>query len=438
MNENLTPHPPSRPGNEEPAETPARVGESLGKDRLSLLFVKESQNWPRASGHDVHGFHMMQALAARGHAVSLATVTPPSSLALAGLPLAGCFPLATGAAGRAKLTPWQRRFAGYYGVNDSWAAALGDVLKQHRFDAVVVVARHLLPLLGEARGLVRVWYPADDPAWHHLSRLRLRDPRTWGEFKPAAVNALYERAFRPCYDRIWVVSRPDRTAARLITGCREVDLIPNGVDADHYSPRGEPDLPVSCVFWGRLDFGPNVDALAWFLARIWPAVVAATPAACFSVYGFNPTERVQQLVARSPGTELHPDLPDLRAEVSRRQVVVLPFVTGGGIKNKLLEAAGLGMPVVCTRWALSGTKGQPAVRVARSPRDWAATLAELWTHPQARRELGAAARQWVIRHHTWDAAARVAEAGLVRSVRRDENISTRRGTEWNATRPFTV
>ena len=27
---------------------------------------KESQSWPRASGHDVHGYYMMKALAARG------------------------------------------------------------------------------------------------------------------------------------------------------------------------------------------------------------------------------------------------------------------------------------------------------------------------------------------------------------------------------------
>ena len=40
--------------------------------------------------------------------------------------------------------------------------------------------------------------------------------------------------------------------------------------------------------------------------------------------------------------ELHPDLPDIRSEVARRQVVVLPFVSGGGIKNKFLEAAAMG------------------------------------------------------------------------------------------------
>jgi glycosyltransferase involved in cell wall biosynthesis len=382
---------------------------------LRILFVKESQSWPRASGHDVHGFHLMKALAGRGHRMSLAAVVRPTPQALDGLPLEACFPLEGGPPGPLRLTPLQRRLADYYPFRDEWGTALAAVLRDRRFDAVVLVARHLLPVLGVVRGPVRVWYPADDPAWHHLSRLRLRDRRTWGELKEAAVNALYERAFRSCVDRVWVVSREDRTAARLFSGCREVDLMPNGVDADHYSPGGETDLPTSCVFWGRLDFGPNVDAVEWFLRAVWPAVRSAVPAARLSVFGFSPTGLVREL-ARAPGVELHPDLPDLRSEVTRREVVVLPFVSGGGIKNKLLEAAAQGMPVVCTRRALSGLKGNPAVRVANDPAEWVRALAALWADAAARRDLGRAARRWVVEHHTWDAAARTAEAGIRRSL----------------------
>jgi glycosyltransferase involved in cell wall biosynthesis len=394
---------------------------------LRLLFVKESQNWPRASGHDVHGYHLMKALAARGHAVSLATITPPTPEALAGLPLASRHLLA-GASGRLPLTSWQRRFADYYGVTDGWGLALAALLREHRFDAVVLVARHLLPVLAglpvarssvrsSVRSPVRVWYVADDPAWHHLSRVHPLRPRTWAELRNAAVNALYERAYRACYDRVWVVSRPDRTAARLITGCRQVDLIPNGVDADHYAPGAEPDLPNSCVFWGRLDFAPNVDALEWFVGRVWPEVVRRVPAARFAVFGFSPGERVKEL-ARVAGVELYADRPDLRAEVRRRQAVVLPFVSGGGIKNKLLEAAALGMPVVCTRRSLSGTKGRPAVWVCRTAAEWAGALQRLWADPVARRNLGAAARRWVTTYHTWDAAARTAEAAIRRTLAR--------------------
>ena len=386
--------------------------------RLRLLFVKQSQSWPRSSGHDVHGYHLMQALLARGHAVSLACVDPPSVEALAGLKLAAVHTLpirrdaesSERSAGTPVWSAWQRRFTNYFGVNEGLATSLEAILHRESFDAVIVVARHLLPLLAVVKDSVRVWYPADDPAWHHLTRIKLSQPKTWGEAKLAFVNGLFERAFRKSFDRVWVVSPADRRAMRLITGCRKVDVIPNGVDAEHYcsphAPR-EDSLPFSCAFWGRLDFGPNKDALAWFLRTIWPAVRAANPAANFHVFGFNPTAEVRELV-RLPGVELHPDLPDLRSEVARRQVVVLPFISGGGIKNKLLEAAAMGLPIVCTRKALSGTKGKPAVRVAHDPRDWAAALGELWNNAEARSELGRAARQWVVANHTWEAAAETA------------------------------
>jgi glycosyltransferase involved in cell wall biosynthesis len=299
----------------------------------------------------------------------------------------------------------------YYGVDMGYATALARLVKEQEFDAVVLVSRQLLPLLNNVRSPVRVWYPADDPAWHHLTRVKLLKPYTWSELFKVAINVVYERACRACYDRVWVVSPTDRTAVRLFSGCREVDLMPNGVDADYYKPMREADIPTSCVFWGRLDFDPNVDALEWFITRVWPTVVKRTPTARFTVFGFNPRPRVKEL-SQAPGVELHPDLADLRPEVTRRQIAVLPFVTGGGIKNKLLEAAALGMPIVCTQRALSGTKGQAAAQVCHSPATWAESLAQLWTNPTARRDLGSAARRWVTEHHTWAAVARVAEMGI--------------------------
>lgn len=384
---------------------------------LRLLFVKESQNWPRASGHDVHGYHMMKALAARGNDVSLACVVPPTTEAIAGLKLKALHSLPSGplAERSTKLTRLQQKFANYFGVPDGLADSLSNILRESKFDAVVIVARHLLPLLAAVRGPLRVWYPADDPAWHHLSRFKIRDTGTWSELKLSAVNGLFEWSFRGTIDRIWVVSARDRTAARLITGCRQVDLIPNGVDAEYYTPGVEADISTSAVFWGRLDFGPNVEALEWFLERAWPGVRAAVPDAKLDVFGFNPTERVRKL-ASVPGVTLYPDLPDLRGEVQRRQVVVLPFVSGGGIKNKLLEAAAMGMPIVASRWALSGLKGRPAVRVAATEGGWTEALGRLWSDTEMRSRLGREARGWVTQHHTWDAAAATAEAGMRRSM----------------------
>lgn len=54
------------------------------------------------------------------------------------------------------------------------------------------------------------------------------------------------------------------------------------------------------------------------------------------------------------GFTLTPDLPDIRAEITKNQGVVLPSVSGAGIKNKLLEAAALSMPIVASPRVIDG------------------------------------------------------------------------------------
>jgi glycosyltransferase involved in cell wall biosynthesis len=248
--------------------------------------------------------------------------------------------------------------------------------------------------------------------------VRLLQPSTWANVKAAAVKGLYERAYGPLLDRVWVVSEADRRAMQRVAGVGGVDVLPNGVDADHFAPRSRPEMPNSCVFWGRLDFGPNIQALEWFCGRVWPAVRRACPDAAFTIYGFQPGREVRNLETAA-GVRVIPDLPDLRDEIAGCQVVVLPFVSGGGIKNKLLEAAALGKVVVCTARACGGLRGsaESPFRLARSPGQWVRELTSLWADAEFRRRLGDAARRWVTEYHTWQAAARSAAAGLESMLR---------------------
>ncbi|MFM8273741.1 MAG: glycosyltransferase, partial [Gemmata sp.] len=375
-------------------------------------------SWPRSSGHDVHSFHMMQALTRLGHEVGLLAAAEPAREAIAGLPLA--FERTFPARGEAPVGPapsfrWlQRKFQSYWGVDENRVRAVARAASDMSADGVVVVGLNVLPYLGAVNGRLRVWYAADEWAWHHISQVRLLKRGTWGEAKQALVKGLYERAYRPMLDRVWVVTDADRRAMRWVAGVRGIDVVPNGVDPEHFAPLdGVPQRERSCTFWGRLDFGPNVQALEWFCGRVWPKVRAAHPDATFTVYGFSPTPEVRALV-RGPGLELVTDLPDLRTEVAGHPVVVFPFVSGGGIKNKFLEAAAMGKPVVCSSVALNGLRDPQAsgARLARAPNDWVRALGELWSDPARRAAAGAAARTWVTGRHSWGAAARTAAAGL--------------------------
>jgi glycosyltransferase involved in cell wall biosynthesis len=165
------------------------------------------------------------------------------------------------------------------------------------------------------------------------------------------------------------------------------------------------------VFWGRLDFGPNIQALQWFLGRVWPIVRQRMPEASFTVIGFKPGDEVRALV-RTPGVTLLSDLPDLRDAVRSHAVAVMPFVSGGGIKNKLLEAAAMGVPIVATPKATSGLVGDPPLSITRSPQQFADAIVALWQDDARRRDQAEAARRWVVERHTWAAVARAAIAAL--------------------------
>ena len=139
----------------------------------------------------------------------------------------------------------------------------------------------------------------------------------------------------------------------LVAGVREVDVVPNGVDVDWFRPQEVPQQPRSCVFWGRLDFGPNVQALTWFVRQSGPSCDGASrmPASPSTASSRHQKSKCWLMPTGFP---LSRTCRTFAPRSSRHSVVVLPFVSGGGIKNKLLEAASMGLPIVCTPRACGG------------------------------------------------------------------------------------
>lgn len=387
---------------------------------MRLLFVKEAMSWPRSSGHDVHCYYMMEALAGLGHDVALITAADPVPEAIAGLPLSlqRSFSSAPADDGEAlQLTRMQERFRSYWGIDRGRIRVVARTASEFEADAVIVVGLNVLPYLGAVTGCVRVWYAADEWVWHHLSQVRLFHRSTWGEVKPALLKGLYERAYQSLLDRVWVVTDRDRSAMRWAGGARTIDVIPNGVDGNHYRPVAVAELERTCTFWGRLDFGPNIQALDWFCRQVWPLVRQHVPDARFVIYGFSPGPAVHAMT-RLHGVELIADVPDLRSEVARHQAVVLPFVSGGGIKNKLLEAASMAKAIVCAPRACNGLQMDCdlPLLLARKPAQWLSHLKMLWHDAALRSRLGGRARRWVSERHSWQAAALAAVRALEQSM----------------------
>jgi glycosyltransferase involved in cell wall biosynthesis len=381
---------------------------------VRLLFVKTSLAWPRASGHDVYTFHSMKAFAALGHDVSLATVRDPEPAAIEGLSLKHHVRLGSDTEMSEQSLPgtWlQRKYRSFWGISPRVLSDLQAAVTRFGFDAVVAVGLDALPYMPVLKGTARIWFPADEWIWHHLTQLRPFDRTTWGNLRDAAIKGVYERAHTGVVDRSWVVSETDRRAMRWLAGMKNVDILSLGVDTDYYRPAAVDVQPRTAVFWGRLDFGPNIQALEWFCKRVWPRVRQKVADAKFTVIGFQPSDEVRALVGRD-GITLEANLADLRGAARSHALAVMPFVSGAGIKNKLLEAAAMGIPIVGTKTAGRGLRGNPPIEFHSNPEAMAGAMVDLWQDNERRTGLGEAGRAWVLEHHTWSAMAREATARL--------------------------
>jgi glycosyltransferase involved in cell wall biosynthesis len=374
---------------------------------LRLLFVKHDLDYPRSRGHDIRGYNMMRALAQLGHRIGLLTVEQPSTRALEGLRLEWQATLAAMAPEpqpKIKLPYLQAGYASYFGVTKERMLAVAGAANQFAADAIIGMGPDMPPYMA-ATTVARVWYVGDEWVSHYSSLVKAGRMATWGNLKTAAVWGLYERVFAPALSRIWVVSDREARHMRRWAACDRVDALPNGVDSDYFAPMELSERPNTAVFWGRLDFAPNLQALQWFCGNVWPVLRRRYPNAEFRIIGFNAGPEVRAL-AQAPGVCLSPDLDDVRGMVGEHAVAVMPFNSGGGVKNKLLEAASMGKAVVCSPLSCNGLRGEPALVVAPFTGDsWVEAISRLWDDSDARARLGLRAREWAVREHSWTRTA---------------------------------
>ena len=386
---------------------------------MRVLFVKPSLVWPRTTGHDVYCYYMMKGLADLGAQVSLLTAAETDPRAVEGIALVSCDRLTDQAPAQSPKLSWlQERFRSFWGVSEAHIDSVRRTAEASRADVVVAFGLPALPYLAGVTRALRVWAMADEWVYHHLSQVQVTDKATWHHLKSAAIKGVYERAYRPLVDRFWAVSDTDLRAARWFAGMKRGDLLPNGVDTDFYRPMPAVEQPRTAIFWGRLDFEPNTDALRWFCREVWPGIRQRVPEARFTAIGYSPTEEVRRMTA-APGITLLPNVEDLRTAVCEHALVVLPMISGGGIKNKLLEGAAMGRPIVCTPRAcmdLRSSGSLPMEQVTK-PAEWIDRVVELWNDDARRSALGAAARSWVGEYYSWKTPARNALAAFEKGRR---------------------
>lgn len=132
-------------------------------------------------------------------------------------------------------------------------------------------------------------------------------------------------------------------------------VVPSCIDAGRYATyRDWPPDTDSVVFSGDMAYFPNVAAVQYFHACIYPLLKARRPAVSVRLVGRNPHPSIQAIADGDPGISVTGYVPDAAEHIARSAVVIVPLQHGSGTRLKILEAWALDRPVVTTSKGCEG------------------------------------------------------------------------------------
>ena len=206
------------------------------------------------------------------------------------------------------------------------------------------------------------------------------------------------------YDRAVVLAEPDKAMLLSLDPKLNIDVIPNGIDLERFPLQPTERAPHTLLFVGSYDYLPNQDAVRVLAHQVMPAVRRQIPQAKLQLVGKNPPAWMRGLA--NEYIEVIGAVADVQPYLARAAVFVCPLRIGAGLKNKILEALAMGIPVVATSLSVDG------IRVKHGESAWiadveglAAGVLRLLRDKELRQRLSVKGRALIEAEYTWAGVA---------------------------------
>lgn len=152
-------------------------------------------------------------------------------------------------------------------------------------------------------------------------------------------------------------------------------------------------------FVGNLHTAANQDSLKYVVEEVMPLL----PGRSLRVIGVCPDE-VRDGFSRHEQVSFTGRVDSIADHLGQCKVLLAPFAYGTGIKTKVLEAMGMGVPVVTNSIGLEGISAEVGREIlcADDPDGLAHEALRLLENEELRVSVSQNGRGYVMRNHTWD------------------------------------
>lgn len=152
-------------------------------------------------------------------------------------------------------------------------------------------------------------------------------------------------------DLVLAISKEDEETIRKCKPGVKTVVIPAGMDIPSKQQNENFDVQ-NLFFIGSFDWMPNKQGMEWFLKEIWPQLSTGFPDLQLQIAG----KKMPPSLWQHADKNIKPlgEVPDAKEFMLKAGVMVVPIISGSGIRIKILEAMALGKTIIATDIATEG------------------------------------------------------------------------------------
>lgn len=287
-------------------------------------------------------------------------------------------------------------------INKDFEKELVTLLEQDDFDVIQFESIYTAPYLrvarkhSDARCFCRV-HNIEYLIWQRLSEHERSFLKQ--KYLELLTNRLknYELDILQKFDLLLPISTKENEYLKELKLNRSYYL-PFGVTQKH-------DLPVvqmeekSCYHIGSMDWAPNVEGVQWFLENVWTEIHDNLPGVALYLAGKNMPPSF--LSKENENLHIVGEVDDVIRFSLEKNIMLVPLLSGAGIRIKILEAMSLGKTIVTTTVGVDGIGAihMQNILIADTVEDFRTALQFCYNEPEEARKIGERGKEFVFSHY---------------------------------------
>ncbi len=189
---------------------------------------------------------------------------------------------------------------------------------------------------------------------------------------------------------------PEDSAKYIDLGIQKpLITIPFGLYLDDYPMADSKPTYPGLFHLGSMDWKPNEEGIQWLLESLWPLIVQKTPYLKLHLAGRNMPDWMKDMGLDS--VIVDGEVPDARQYIRDHEVMIVPLLSAGGMRVKIIEGMAMGKTVISTTIGAEGIDYEDGVHllIANTPEEFRKVTHQLFSQPERISQIGRNARKLV-------------------------------------------